>query len=405
MTFSTIEPTSDRPVFDPFDPRWASDPFPLYAELRARAPIHRNDMGFWVVSRHADCQAILRDRRSSSDTMNMDVEGGGAPEQFRRRPSQDSPMAAGIVEMRPFLFRDPPDHARLRGLVAQAFTPKVVESLRVRTEEVVTELLDAAWEAGDIDLLTDFAYPLPVRIICDLLGVPFEDQVHFEQWSHALTRGLDPDFLLTDDVIEARGTAVVQFAQYFFELLAERKRSPGDDLLSRLAQAEDDGTVLSETEMLSTCILLLVAGHETIANLLSGGTLALLRHPDQLERYRSDPEVRRTAFDEMLRYVSPIQLTTRAFTDDCTVGDVEFTAGDYVMLLIASANHDGDEFDDPEGFDITRTPNAIWDWVSAFTTASVPLWPGWRSAWPLPPCSSGHPVWRWRPARWPTRTM
>jgi len=344
-------------VFDPFDPRWASDPFPLYAELRERAPIHRNEMGFWVISRYADCQAILRDRRSSSDTMNVSVEGGGAPERFRRRPSEDSPMAAGIVEMRPFLFRDPPDHERLRGLVAQAFTPKVVESLRHRTQDVVNDLLDVAWEADTVDLVSEFAYPLPVRIICDLLGVPFEDQARFEAWSHALTRGLDPDFLLTADVIEARGTAVVQFAQYFFELLAERKRSPGDDLLSRLAQAEDGGTVLSETEMLSTCILLLVAGHETIASLISGGTLALLRHPDQLARYRSDPEVHRTAFDEMLRYVSPIQLTTRVFTEDCVFGDVEFQAGDYAMLLIASANHDDAEFPEAETFDITRTPN------------------------------------------------
>ncbi len=344
-------------MFDPFDPRWASDPFPLYADLRERAPIHRNEMGFWVIARHADCQAILRDRRSSSDTMNVSVEGGGAPERFRRRPSEDSPMAAGIVEMRPFLFRDPPDHARLRGLVAQAFTPKVVESLRRRTQEVVDELLDAAWEADTVDLVSEFAYPLPVRIICDLLGVPFEDQVRFEGWSHALTRGLDPDFLLTAEVIEARGEAVMQFAQYFFELLAERKRAPGDDLLSRLAQAEDGGTVLSETEMLSTCILLLVAGHETIASLISGGTLALLRHHDQLERFRSDPEVHRTAFDEMLRYASPIQLTTRAFTEACTFGDVEFRPGDYAMLLIASANHDEAEFEAAEGFDITRTPN------------------------------------------------
>ena len=201
-------------------------------------------------------------------------------------------------------------------------------------------------------------------------------------------------------------TAVVQFAQYFFELLAERKRSPGDDLLSRLAQAEDDGTVLSETEMLSTCILLLVAGHETIANLLSGGTLALLRHPDQLERYRTDPEraTHRIRRDAPLRVAHPTHRTGlhRATAE---FGDVEFTAGDYAMLLIASANHDGDEFDDPEGFDITRTPNAIWDWDSAFTTASVPHWPAWRSRSHSPPCSSGHPVWLWRPTRWPIRTM
>lgn len=352
-----MEPASERPVFDPFDARWASDPFPLYAELRERAPIHRNDMGFWVVARHTDCKAILRDRRSSSDTMNANVAGGGAPEHFRRPITEEHPMAAGIVEMRPFLFRDPPDHERLRGLVAKAFTPKMIESLRNRTQQVVDELLDAAMDANTVDLLNDFAYPLPVQIICDLLGVPVEDQERFGRWSKALTRGLDPDFLLTDEVIDARGTAVAQFAQYFFELLAERKRSPREDLLSRLAQVEEQGAVLDETEILSTCILLLVAGHETIANLISGGMLALLCQPDQLERYRNDPSVRRSAFEEMLRYVSPIQLVTRVFTEDCRFGGVEFVAGDFAILLIASANHDPAEFEDAEHFDITRTPN------------------------------------------------
>ena len=176
-------------------------------------------------------------------------------------------------------------------------------------------------------------------------------------WSNALARGLDPDFLLTDEVITARGEAAFQFSQYFFELLAERRRHPGEDLLSRLAQAEDGGTVLNEGEMLSTCILLLVAGHETTVNLIAGGTLALLEHPDQLERFRSDPAVQRTAIEEMLRFVSPVQLTGRALTEDCEFGGVEFAAGDFAMLLLASGNRDPDQFEDPERFDVTRSPN------------------------------------------------
>ena len=150
---------------------------------------------------------------------------------------------------------------------------------------------------------------------------------------------------------------MLQFAQYFFELLAERRRHPGEDLLSRLVQAEDGGTVLSEGEMLSTCILLLVAGHETTVNLIAGGALALLRNPDQFERFRTEPEVARSGIEEMLRYVSPVQLTGRALTEDCEFGGVEFEAGDFAMLLIASANHDPAQFEDPERFDITRTPN------------------------------------------------
>jgi cytochrome P450 len=345
----------NRPVFDPYDPLWASDPFPLYADLRERAPIHRNDLGFWVVARHADCLAVLRDRRASSDSLNVAVER--MPEGFRTPIAEDDPMAAAMVEMRPFLFRDPPDHTRLRGLVSKAFTPKVVEALRDRTQQVVDELLDAAVEAGQVDLVEEFAYPLPVRIICDMLGVPVEDQDRFKAWSHALARGLDPDFLLSDEVIAERGEAVVQFAQYFFELLAERKKRPGEDLLSRLVQAEDGGTVLSEPELLSTCILLLVAGHETTVNLISGGTLALLRHPDQCELFRTDPGVTRSGVEEMLRYVSPVQLTGRALTEDLRLGEVEFEAGDFAMLLLASGNHDPEQFEDPERFDLTRNPN------------------------------------------------
>ena len=345
----------NRPVFDPYDPLWASDPFPLYADLRERAPIHRNDLGFWVVARHADCLAVLRDRRASSDSLNVAVER--MPEGFRTPIAEGDPMAAAMVEMRPFLFRDPPDHTRLRGLVSKAFTPKVVEALRGRTQQVVDELLDAAVEAGQVDLVEEFAYPLPVRIICDMLGVPVEDQDRFKAWSHALARGLDPDFLLSDEVIAERGEAVVQFAQYFFELLAEREKRPGEDLLSRLVQAEDGGTVLSEPELLSTCILLLVAGHETTVNLISGGTLALLRHPDQCELFRTDPGVTRSGVEEMLRYVSPVQLTGRALTEDLRLGEVEFEAGDFAMLLLASGNHDPEQFEDPERFDLTRNPN------------------------------------------------
>ncbi len=355
MTISTDGPASGRPVFDPFDPLWSSDPFPLYAELRERAPIHRNDLGFWVVARHADCLAVLRDRRASSDSLNIDTER--MPEGFRTPVSAEDPLAQAMIEMRPFLFRDPPDHTRLRGLVAKAFTPKVVEGLRARTHQVVDELLDGAMEAGEVDLIESFAYPLPVRIICDMLGVPLEDQERFKAWSHVLARGLDPDFLLSDEVIAARGEAVAQFAQYFFALLADRRTHPGDDLLSRLVEAEDGGTVLSEAELLSTCILLLVAGHETTVNLISGGTLALLEHPDQLERFRTDPDVGRSGVEEMLRYVSPVQLTGRALTEDLTIGDVVLEAGDFAMLLLASGNRDPDVFDEPDRFDVARSPN------------------------------------------------
>lgn len=343
------------PVFDPFDPTWSSDPFPLYAELRRQAPVHRNPLGFWVLARHTDCLAVLRDRRASSDAQHLALDR--MPDGFRRAPDPADAMAMAAIESRPFLFRDPPDHTRLRGLVSKAFTPRVVEALRQRTQEVVDELIDGALERGEVDLLEEFAYPLPVRIICDLLGVPAADQDRFKRWSTSLARGLDPDFLLTDEVIAERNDAITQFTQYFFELLADRRRSPGTDLLSRLVEVEDGGTLLSETELLSTCILLLVAGHETTVNLISGGIVALLDHPEQLDTFQSHPELHRSAVEEMLRYVSPVQLTGRSMIEDMEVGDVTLRAGDFAMLLIGSANRDEEQFSESERFDIARTPN------------------------------------------------
>lgn len=350
----------DTPVFDPFDPLWTRDPFALYAELRERAPISKNELGFWVVTKHADCLAILRDKRVSSDSLNIAVDR--MPEGFRTPISEDDPMARAVLEQRPFLFRDPPDHTRLRGLVSKAFTPKVVEGLRPRTHQVVDELIGAARQrASDerdhtVDLVEEFAYPLPVRIICELLGVPAEDHEQFKTWSGALARGIDPDFLLTPEMIEQRNQGVLQFTQYFFELLAERRRAPGDDLLSALVQVEQDGSFLNEGELLSTCILLLVAGHETTVNLIAGGALALLRHPDQAHIFRTEPSVTRSGIEEMLRYVSPVQLTGRTLLEDCEFGGVHFEAGDFAMLLLASANHDPEQFEGPERFDVTRNP-------------------------------------------------
>lgn len=344
-------------VFDPVDLD-IGDPWPRYEEIRRRAPVHRNPRGFWVLSRHADCLAVLRDRRASSDATNLSPEH--VPEGFDvgdRAGAMDEVVRQAERDNRPFLFRDPPDHTRMRALVSKAFTPRMVEGLRARTVEVVAELLDEALAAGEVDLIGSFAYPLPVRVICDMLGVPAADHEQFHTWSAALARGLDPDFLLPPEVKEERFAAIAAFAQYFFSLLAERRASPGDDLLSQLALAEEAGDSLTEGELLSTCILLLVAGHETTVNLIGGGVLALLRHPDQYERLRHDPALVRPGVEEMLRYVSPVQLTGRTLLEDLPVGDTVLPAGHFVMLLLAAANRDPDAFDDPERFDLGREDN------------------------------------------------
>ncbi|MGH9089893.1 MAG: cytochrome P450 [Acidimicrobiales bacterium] len=346
-------------VYNPADPRAASDPWPLYEQLRREAPVHRSPRGFWVVARHADCLALLRDRRASADAGNVDP--ALAPEGFgtgRRRGGGPAASAARAEhDNRPFLFRDPPDHTRLRGLVSQAFTPRMVEGLRRRTEAVVDELLDAALERGEADLVAHLAYPLPVRVICDMLGVPAADQDRFHGWSAALARSLDPDFLLTEGEHRARLDAVAAFADYFFALLAERRARPGDDLLSRLVTAEVRGDVLSEGELLSTAVLLLVAGHETTVNLIGGGVLALLEHPRELARLRAEPGLVRPAVEELLRYVSPVQLTGRSLTGDVEVGGTVLPKGGFVLVLIGSANRDPAAFHHPDRLDLSRPDN------------------------------------------------
>lgn len=343
-------------VWDPFDPAWRADPYAVYAELRERNPVHRSPLGFWVFTRHADCLAVLRDRRSSSDARTAD------PERLSALRSIDPGDLSGgaseiLAEMAPFLFRDPPDHTRLRGLVQKAFTPRVVEGLRPRIAEICEELVSDMLERGEADLVADFAYPLPVQIIVEMLGVPAEDHERFRDWSDALARGLDPDFLLPEAAVHERLAGILNFVQYFAGLINERRDRPGDDLLSKLIQAEEQGDALSQGELLSTCILLLVAGHETTVNLISGGALALMEHPDEQARLRADQRLMRVAVEEMLRYVSPVQLTGRVASEAMEVGGVELAPGEFSMLLIGSANHDPDAFEQPEHFDVGRNDN------------------------------------------------
>ncbi len=337
-------------MLDLADPRWSADPWPLYEELRRAAPIFQETPGFWTLSRHSDCLAVLRHRMASSDVGRVDPSllPPSAVERVTGGPPGDS---------RPFLFRDPPDHTRLRGLVQKAFTPRMVDTLRPRVTQIADELVEAALARGEMDAVADFAYPLPVRIICEMLGVPAEDQQRFSDWSGVLARGLDPDRALSEAQRRAQGDAAMAFAEYFFALLAERRRSPGPELLSQLVLAEEAGDQLSENELLSTAILLLVAGHETTVNLLSGGLLALLEQPDQLALLRSDPTVVAPAIDELLRFVSPVQRTGRWILEDMEVGGQLVERGSFVTTLIASANRDPDVFEHADRLDLARPDN------------------------------------------------
>ena len=341
--------TAQPLVFNPFDPTFRVDPYPTYRRLREEDPRHQSPLGLWVFTRYDDCLSLLRDPRGSSDAGNSD-----AYREWVATRVHDEVLER-MERLRPFLFRDPPDHTRLRGLVSKAFTPRVVERLRPRVEELVDELLGRVSGSGAMEVVEDLAYPLPVRIISEMLGVPPEDHERFKGWSRELARALDPDFALPEDVIAQRRRAILQFHAYFGELIAERRRQPRDDLLSALIAAEDEGQKLTEDELLSTCTLLLVAGHETTVNLIANGVLALLRNPEQLARLRRDPSLAKNVVEETLRYDPPVQMTGRIALDDIEVDGMTIAKGEQAILLLGAAGRDPDQTPDPERFDVGRT--------------------------------------------------
>jgi cytochrome P450 len=337
---------AEPPFFNPFDPATRSDPYPMYRRLLEEDPVHLTPLGFWVFTRHADCLAVFKDLRFSNDSRRANV----------RTPLTGSEtFDPQLLETRPFLFTDPPDHTRLRGLVSKAFTARVVERLEPRVQQLVDELLDQALGSPEMELIGDLAYPLPVQVICELLGVPPSDHETFRDWSAALARGLDPDLVLSPDEIAQRNAGVAAFRDYFKGLIEVRRRKPSDDLLSRLVEVEDAGEVLSEAELLTTCILLLVAGHETTVNLIGNGALALMRNPDQLELLRRDPSLWRGAIEELLRYDPPVQIDGRTALEDVEVAGTRVEAGSFVMMAIAAANRDPAVFPDPDRLDVRRT--------------------------------------------------
>jgi len=331
-------------------PEFRDDPYQFFDILREHEPVHHTPFGVYLVSRHADAAAIVRDPRLSNNQRNSElyesfVRAGGEPE-------------GAMAEMNDvvMLFLDPPDHTRLRSLVSKAFTPKMVERLRARIQRIVDERLDAVVARGDgrMDVVTDLAYPLPVVIICELLGIPPEDHATFQAWSSELAASIDPDPLITPEQQVRINAAGEAFLEYFAALIERRRRSLSDDLLSALIEAEEGGDRLSEEELLGTALFLLIAGHETTVNLIGNGALALLRNRDQLERLRDNPTLDHHAVEELLRFDSPVQLTQRITLDEYQVGDVTIPKGQNLVPLLGAANHDPAEFAEPDRLDLGR---------------------------------------------------
>jgi pimeloyl-[acyl-carrier protein] synthase len=330
--------------FNPMDPEFLADPYPVYHRLRAEDPVHHSPLGFWVLTRYEDVVAALRDPRLAKEAIASFVAARfGAPV-----------PAMGLS----MLDRDPPDHTRLRGLVSKAFTPRVVEGLRPRIQEIVDGLLDGVKARGSMDLIEEFAYPIPVAVICEMLGVPIEDHERFRGWSLDIARGLDLLWLGPDSDVGRRSVAARHaLGDYFRGLIAQRRAAPRSDLLSGLIAAEEAGDKLNENELLATCILLLIAGHETTVNLIGNGMLALLRHRDQLERLQREPGLVASAVEELLRFDGPVQRTARIPSEDVTFGGHTIAKGEMVMPFIGAADRDPTQFPEPDRLDIGRTDN------------------------------------------------
>ena len=325
------------------DPAFLEDPYPAFHRLRAEDPVHRHPLGFYVLTRYDDIAAFLRDPRFGKSGYQALFES-----RFGSRPEGPwLPMS--------MLFRDPPDHTRLRALVSKAFTPRVVEALRGHVQAIVDRLLDDVADAARVDVIEALAYPLPVTVISELMGVPASDNEMIKEWSRDVARALDAIALpVGPEVIQRGSLATEGIAGYFRTLAEERRRRPGTDLLSGLVEAEEAGDRLNERELLATCLLLYVAGHETTVNLIGNGLLALLRHPEERRRLQGDPGLASAAIEELLRYDGPVQRTGRMAVRDVEIGGVPIPQGSLVLGLVGAANRDPAHFAEPDRLDLGR---------------------------------------------------
>ena len=343
------EPAVVTAEFNPFAPGMLADPYAMYRALREHDPIHRSEMmESWVLTRYDDIDAVLMDNRFSSDRTRAETSFS---QMMREQQEQYGPMSNAQT----MLTSDPPDHTRLRKLVSKAFTPRAVENLRPRIQEIVDFVLAEVGERGKFEIIHDLAYPLPVIVIAEMLGVPPEDRHRFKEWSDTVVATLGGPFT-PPEVMEAGRKAIDELAEYFSQIIAERRAEPKEDLISGLIAAEEGGQVLSEDEIFATCILLLIAGNETTTNLIGTSMLALFRNPDQMQLLRETPTLISSAVEELLRYAGPVHGTGRVPKEDVEVAGHTFKPGEMVFTLLAAGNRDPAHYENPEELDITRNP-------------------------------------------------
>lgn len=334
-------------IFNPFLPSFAKNPYPAYASLRASEPVHFSPtLQAWIVTSFADCERVLRE-----------------PETFANNPLlATSPMARQFQQQRrefplgevpTVLNSDAPVHTRLRGIVSRAFTPRVIEGMRERIEEITSELLDAAPVGEPWDLVEGLALPLPVIVIAELLGVPASDRELFKRWSTAIADTATNVFS-TPESVESTKRASADLIEYLGRVVEERRHSPREDVITALVQAEDEGSHLTRDELLAFTVVLLIAGHETTINLIGNGTLALLDEPEQARLLHEQPDLIGDAVEEFLRFDSPVQGLVRVATRDVEVGGRAVHRGDALIVMIGAANRDPAHFVEPDRLDVRR---------------------------------------------------
>jgi cytochrome P450 len=336
------------------DPTLRANPYPFYERLRSNAPVHwdaRMGMGGWVLTRHADVMAALRDPHVSAERLEPPEGTDWLPPEYREAARQ-------VFRAMPhqLLFLEPPDHTRLRGLVSKAFTPRLVEAWRPRIVQLANELLDPVQEAGWMDVIASLAYPLPAIVIAELLGVPTEDREQFIRWSSDFGGFLDSSTLTPGEAMSAL-QGVADFMEYFRGIIAGRRSAPREDLLQALLTARERDDALTEDELLANLVLLLAAGHGTTTHLIGNGLLALLRQPEQYQRLFENPGLIASAVAELLRFDSPVQLTGRQVREDIIIGGTTLSAGQHFTAILGAANRDPDQFPDPDRLDVGRAEN------------------------------------------------
>jgi cytochrome P450 PksS len=340
---------SSRQTVNLASPAFKKNPYSYYARLRAEAPVSCVTLPTrevaWLITRYEDAAQVLKDERFVKNSANALTPAQAAQQPWFRKLFQ--PLKRNMLDL------DPPDHTRLRALVQRAFTPRLIEQMRDRVQKLTDELLDQVQVRGGMDLIRDYALPLPTTIIAEMLGVPVEDRHAFHRWSKAMMSAASSTYGLVKAIPN-----VWAFLRYLRRIVKKRRVHPQDDLISALARAEEAGDTWSEDELVAMVFLLLVAGHETTVNLIGNGTLALLEHPEQWAKLRDDPTLIRSAVEELLRFSSPVEMATERYTrEEVTVAGVTIPQGAMVFAVIASANRDERQFPNADTLDLTREPN------------------------------------------------